>query len=229
MQAVMVTPSRNFPLGRILSLPRRLALLQAAAQAGCWIIEDDFDAEFRFAGRPLAALFGLDEAGQVLYSGTFSRTMFPALRLGYLVVPGPLIESARSIRAAQDGGEASPLQAAMVSFLEEGHYAAQIRRRRLTLAESYQALVAAVEEGLSDFFDLVPADGGLSLTLLSRQPVDDVAQAAKAAAAGIMVRPLSGFYHGLSARQGLVLGFAGWSPELLRQATSRLARVLRSE
>jgi len=224
IKAVMVTPSRNFPLGGILSLPRRLALLTAAAAAGAWVIEDDFDAEFRFAGRPLASLFGMDRQGQVLYAGTFSRTMFPALRLGYLVVPEGLIEPARAVRLASDGGEATPLQAALTAFILEGHYAAQLRRRRLRLAEARAALTAAIETRLSDRFEVLPADGGLTLTLLLRRPADDKKLSARLAAGGIVARPLSSFYRGRPCH-GLVLGYAGWSEPDLKRAVEKMASI----
>jgi GntR family transcriptional regulator/MocR family aminotransferase len=226
IKAVVVTPSRNFPLGSILSLPRRLALLRAAAASGSWIVEDDFDAEFRFSGRPLASLFGLDRQGQVLYAGTFSRTMFPALRLGYLVVPPPLVDAARAVRQASDGGEATPLQAALAGFIEEGHYAAQMRRRRRQLAAARAALSGAVEDRLGGRFEIMPADGGLSLTLRFREPADDKAIADILAAGGIAVRPLSPFYRSQPARQGLVLNYAGWEPEQLNKAVARMAAIL---
>jgi GntR family transcriptional regulator/MocR family aminotransferase len=222
IKAVMVTPSRNFPLGSILSLPRRLALLRAAASSGTWIIEDDFDAEFRFAGRPLASLFGMDRQGQVLYAGTFSRTMFPALRMGYLVVPESLIDAARAVRLASDGGEGTPLQAALAAFIEEGHYASQLRRRRMQLAEARAALI----EALAEHFEIIPADGGLSLTVLFRQPADDREVSARLAAAGIEARPLSSFYRGRPARHGLVLGYAGWPSRDLRRAAGRMAELI---
>jgi GntR family transcriptional regulator/MocR family aminotransferase len=226
IRAVVVTPSRNFPLGSILSLPRRLALLRAAAASGSWIVEDDFDAEFRFTGRPLASLFGLDRAGQVLYAGTFSRTMFPALRLGYLVVPQPLIGAARAVRQASDGGEATPLQAALAGFIGEGHYAAQLRRRRRALAEARAALTGAIEARLADRVAIMPADGGLSLTVLFRTQADDREVARRLAAGGIAARPLSSFYRGPIARHGLVLGYAGWSAEQLQRAVARMAAIL---
>jgi GntR family transcriptional regulator/MocR family aminotransferase len=223
IRAVQVTPSRNFPLGRILSLPRRLALLQAASAADCWILEDDFDAEFRYAGRPLASLFGLDRDRRVLYAGTFSRTMFPALRLGYLVVPEALIAPARLVREAADGGMGTPVQAALAAFIAEGHYGAYLRRRRLRLAAGRRALIDLLDRQLGEVLEIVPTDGGLSLTALFRCSVDDRQAAEALAGMGIAVRPLSVFYRAGPARAGLVLSFAGWSEAAMTAAIDRMA------
>jgi GntR family transcriptional regulator/MocR family aminotransferase len=217
-----VTPSRNFPLGSILSLPRRLALLQAAAAADCWIIEDDFDAEFRYAGRPLASLFGLDRERRVLYAGTFSRTMFPALRLGYLVVPEALIEPARRVREAADGGMGTTVQAALAAFIAEGHYGAHVRRQRLALAGGRHALSRLLSERLGAVLEILPTDGGLSLTALFRGPVNDRRSVAALAAMGIAARPLSAFYRAGAGRSGLVLSFGGWSQAAMEAAVERM-------
>ena len=228
IRAVQVTPSRNFPLGSILSLPRRLALLQAASAAGCWIIEDDFDAEFRYAGRPLASLFGLDRDRRVLYAGTFSRTLFPAARLGYLVVPEALIEPARRVREAADGGMGSTVQAALAAFIAEGHYGAHLRRQRLRLAAERRVLTALLQDRLGDVLEIVPADGGLSLTALFKEAVDDRRAVEALAAAGIAARPLSAFYRAGSPRHGLVLSFAGWSATEMVRAMERMGRLIAS-
>ena len=223
IRAVQVTPSRNFPLGSILSLPRRLALLQAASAADCWIIEDDFDAEFRYAGRPLASLFGLDREQRVLYAGTFSRTVFPAVRLGYLVVPEALIGPARAVREACDGGMGTPLQAALAAFIAEGHYGAHIRRQRLKLAEGRRTLTDLLARHLGEVLEVVPTDGGLSLTALFRHPTDDRAAVGRLAALGLAARPLSSFYRAGAARSGLVLSFGGWPQTILTDAVERMA------
>ncbi len=223
IRAVQVTPSRNFPLGSILSLPRRLALLQAASAADCWILEDDFDAEFRYTGRPLASLFGLDRERRVLYAGTFSRTLFPAARLGYLVVPEALIGPTRRVREAADGGMGSTVQSALASFIVEGHYGAHLRRQRLRLAAERRTLIALLSERLGGVLEIVPADGGLSLTALFREAVDDRRAAQALEAIGISARPLSSFYRAGTARAGLVLGFAGWSAAEMERAIARMA------
>lgn len=223
IRAVQVTPSRNFPLGSILSLPRRLALLQAASAADCWILEDDFDGEFRYAGRPLASLFGLDRERRVLYAGTFSRTLFPAARLGYLVVPEALIGPARLAREAADGGMGSTVQLALAAFIAEGHYGAHLRRQRLRLAAERRIFTDLVSERLGAVLEIVPADGGLSLTALFRHAVDDRRAVEALAAIGVAARPLSSFYRTGPARAGLVLGFAGWGTAEMERAIGRMA------
>lgn len=222
IRAVQVTPSRNFPLGSILSLPRRLALLQAASAADCWILEDDFDAEFRYAGRPLASLFGLDREQRVLYAGTFSRTLFPAVRLGYLVVPQSLIGPARATREACDGGMATPLQAALAAFIAEGHYGGYLRRQRIKFAAGRRVLIALLTERLGEVLEVVPTDGGLSLTALFRHPADDRAVVDDLAQIGVAARPLSSFYRSGQARPGLVMSFGGWSEAALIAAVAKM-------
>jgi GntR family transcriptional regulator/MocR family aminotransferase len=231
LKAVVVTPSRNFPLGTILSLSRRLALLQAARAARCWIIEDDYDADFRFKGRPLAALFGLDHDERVLYAGTFTRTMFPGLRLGYLVVPRSLAEAALEVRQAMDGGPATPHQAALALFMAEGHYASRIRILRRRYGERAALFRSLLDRRLGERLSVLPADGGLHLTALltplpSGGPADDLALCQDLAGGGVAARPLSAFYRGSVRQSGLVLGFRGWPDASLSPAVERMAAIL---
>jgi GntR family transcriptional regulator/MocR family aminotransferase len=138
-----VSPSHQYPLGVTMSLPRRMALLAWARRRGAWIAEDDYDSEFRYAGRPLAALQGLDTAGRVIYIGTFSKVLFPALRLGYMVVPAGTVEAFAAARALSDRHPPGPSQALVAEFLAEGHFARHIRRMRTLYAERQAALVSA--------------------------------------------------------------------------------------
>jgi GntR family transcriptional regulator/MocR family aminotransferase len=204
-----------------------LALLHGMAHSGGFIIEDDFDAEFRFEGRPLASLFSLDRDDQVLYAGTFSRTMFPGLRLGYLVVPNAMIGAARAIKNACDSGEGTPLQVALASFIADGHYGAHLRRRKIILAAARKKLCASLGQTLGDLLTIKAGDGGLTLTALFHRPIDDRSVVAALAAVGLMARPLSAFYRGTDKKFGLVLGFAGWSDQQLADAALRLERMLR--
>lgn len=231
IKAVLVTPSRNFPLGTTLSLPRRLALLEAVHQAGAWLIEDDYDADFRYDGRPVASLHGLDHSGQVLYAGTFGRTMFPGLRLGYLVVPERLVAAATAVRWAMDGGEGTPVQQALAAFIAEGHYVSHLRSLRVLYGERWAALKAALQYYLAGVVEIVPADGGLHLTVLFRDGRDDQAVVAALAEVGVLARPLSPFYReevapGTPSRSGLVLVFASWPVEAIEQAVARMAALL---
>lgn len=169
-----VSPSHQFPLGVTLSMRRRLALLDWAARAGAWVIEDDYDGEFRYVGRPLASLQGLDADrsasadrpaanGRVLYVGTFSKTLCPALRLGYLIVPPPLVDAFAGAKSASVGHTASVEQAVLADFIDDGHYARHVRRMRLVYAERQAALVAAAAVHLSEWVDLRPSPAGMHL------------------------------------------------------------------
>src|SRR5262249_4356701 len=138
-----VAPSHQYPLGVTLSLPRRLALLDWAQRGDAWVVEDDYDSEFRYTGRPLAALQGLDRTGRVLYLGTFSKVLFPALRLGYLVVPPDLVDAFTAARAATDRQAATLTQAVVTDFIDEGHFLRHLRRMRTLYAERQEVLLRA--------------------------------------------------------------------------------------
>lgn len=169
-----VSPSHQFPLGVTLSMRRRLALLDWAARAGAWVIEDDYDGEFRYVGRPLASLQGLDAdrsagtdparvSSRVLYVGTFSKTLCPALRLGYVIVPPLLVDAFVAAKGASVGHTASVEQAVLADFIDEGHYARHVRRMRLVYAERQAALVSAASAHLSNWVDVRPSAAGMHL------------------------------------------------------------------
>ena len=218
-RAVLVTPSRNFPLGVTLSLERRLALLAWARRAGAWVIEDDYDSEFRFDGRPVASLQGLDEDGRVVYLGTFSRALFPGLRLGYLVVPEALAETAGSVRGLLDGSPSTVHQAALADFFDEGWFSGHLRAMRGLYAERRSVLVEALGSGLP----ISGADGGMHLIL---GVADDARLVHALAREKVEAAALSQFHRGAVSRSGLVLGFAGWPEPVLRAASARLSRTL---
>jgi len=226
----VVTPSRQFPLGTTMSLGRRLALLAWARDADGWIVEDDYDSEYRYAGRPLAALMSLDDSGRVIYVGSFSKVMFRALRLGYIIAPPAL--APRLLRARlKFGAEASIVaQPALAAFIDGGRFAAHIRRMRRLYADRQRALLAIVGEELDGLLEAAPQDGGMHLVALSRpdlaRRIDDVEASRRAAAAGIVAPPLSPHYTLGPGRQGLLLGFACADAPAMRQAARRLAGVL---
>lgn len=214
-----VTPSHQYPLGVTLSLERRLALLAWAERAGSFLVEDDYDSEFRYTGRPLAAIQGLDSAGRVLYVGTFTKALFPSIRLAYLVAPEDLVDAFVHARTLMDGHTPTLLQAVLADFLAEGHFGAHVRRMRALYHERRDALL---EAGAT----LGPVEAGFHATLHLPAGTDDVAVARRAAARGIEVQPLSRFYAGSTVTPGLVLGFAGIAPEAIREGMRRLAEVL---
>ena len=222
-----ITPSHQFPLGGTLSATRRMALLDWAERNGAWIVEDDYDSEYRFGGRPLAALQGSDAGGRVIYVGSFSKVMFPALRLGYVVVPRDLLPAFAVIRDASDTFTASLPQAALADFIREGHFARHLRRTRQVYRERHASLVEAVQDQLLGKLELVGADTGMHLTAFLPEGVDDVELTRRAAAAGVSVRPLSILYLKPPRRGGLILGYGGATPEQIREGVRVLKGLLR--
>jgi GntR family transcriptional regulator/MocR family aminotransferase len=228
---VYVTPSHQYPLGLTMTLPRRLALLEWAARSGAWILEDDYDSEYRYAGRPLAALQGLDPAGRVIYAGTFSKVLFPSLRLGYLVVPADLVDAFVAARALADRHSPSVTQAALADFIDGGHFARHIRRTRALYAERQAALVQAVGRTLDGELEVTPAHAGMHLVGWLPRGVDDRRASRAALAHEVDAPPLSGFRARPARggeRGGLMLGYAAYTPREIDDACLRLAGALRT-
>lgn len=220
-RAVYVTPSHQFPLGVTMSMRRRLALLAWARREGAWIIEDDYDSEFRYAGQPLAALQGMDISGgaesRVAYLGTFAKILFPGLRLGYAVLPPSLMRRVLSLRAHAERQPSSLIEGAMTDLLTEGHFAAHIRRARRRAQAGRDALLEGLSAGESRL-SAQPPSQGLHLVAGLPQESDDVALAASARVSGVSARALSPMYLSAAPRRGLVLGFSGFPEETLRAA-----------
>ena len=225
-----VSPSHQFPLGVTMSLSRRLALLDWARAAGAWVLEDDYDSEYRYAGRPLAALQGLDQDGRVIYVGSFSKVMFPALRLGYLVLPPDLVDAFCRARAAVDDSPGIVAQPALAAFIAEGHFSAHVRRTRARYAARQQALVAAAQQRLSGLLRVAPSEAGMHLVAAidPALPQDDHAVARAAAAARVTVTPLSDHYAAAADRRGLLLGYTGAGEAEIAAGVERLAAALRT-
>jgi GntR family transcriptional regulator/MocR family aminotransferase len=221
-----VTPSHQFPLGVTMSLARRLALLEWAARAGAWVLEDDYDSEYRYAGRPLAALQGLDSAGRVIYLGTFSKVLFPGLRLGYLVVPPDLVDAFLGARGYAGFHSPALEQAVLADFIAEGHFARHIRRMRALYAARQAALVAAVERELPGRLDLRPSDAGMHLVGWLPEGVDDRLVARRARDHGLDVWELSALSIRPPRRGALLLGYAALDEDEIREGVRRLAVAL---
>ena len=221
-----VTPSHQFPLGVTMSVARRLALLEWAERSGAWILEDDYDSEYRYRGKPLPSLQGLDGTGRVIYLGSFSKTMFPSLRLGFLVLPPDLVEPFRRAHAVIDGHSPVTEQAVLADFIHDGHFARHIRRMRTLYQERQSALVEAAGRELAGLLEVRPSDGGMHLVGWLPGGVDDVKAAARAAAHGVYVRPLSACSVRKLARGGLILGYAALTVSQIRQGVRDLARAL---
>ena len=222
---VYVSPSHQYPAGVTLSLERRLALLQWAERSGAWILEDDYDSEFRYAGRPLTALHGLDQAGRVLYIGTFNKTLFPGLRVGYVVVPQSLVEPFFVTRRI--GAQHAPPvdQAILTDFIVQGHYARHVRRARAICEERRNALVAAARRELGEWLEVEEPETGLHTIGLLAPGLDGREVSEAAAGAGIEVAPLARHSHTLLNREGLLLGYAAYRPGEIRNAVRELAEV----
>ena len=222
---VYVTPAHQFPLGVVLSLERRLALLQEAQRRRFWIFEDDYDGEFRYDSRPLGALQGQDPHGRVIYAGSFNKLLFPSLRLGYVVLPPALVDSFLALRAAVDRFPPTLEQAVLADFFTEGHFERHIRHSRARYLERREAMLAAAGRHLAGLLELPRCEAGFHLLGWLPKTVSDLAVEAAAAAQELAVEPLSRHYLD-RPRSGLLLGFSGVKPSLAKPAIERLARVL---
>lgn len=222
-----VSPSHQYPLGVTMSLARRMALLAWARRCSAWIAEDDYDSEFRYAGRPLAALQGLDTGGRVIYIGTFSKVLFPALRLGYMVVPAGAVDAFAAARALADRHPPGPSQALVAEFLAEGHFARHIRRMRTLYAERQAALVSAARRECAGLLEVAPADAGMHLVAWLPKGSIDREVSRRAAAAGVSAPPLSAYYHHAdAARPGLLLGYSSVNRRKIQEAARRLGAAM---
>jgi GntR family transcriptional regulator/MocR family aminotransferase len=209
VRAVYVTPSHQYPLGMTMSATRRMLLLNWAARTGAWIIEDDYDSEYRFGSRPIPSLQGLDTDARVIYVGTFSKVLFPALRLGYMVIPKDLVSAFSAARDAADIFSSTLYQAVLTDFIREGHFARHIRRMRMLYKERRKSLVKAIRSQMGDMLEVIGAEAGMHLVALLSHGIDDVAVSRKAAQNGISAIPLSSCYLKTPKRGGLILGYGG--------------------
>ncbi len=225
-RAAYVTPSHQHPLGHVMSLARRLSLLRWAERTGAWIIEDDYASEYRYAGRPLAALQGLDTSGRAIYVGTFSKTLFASLRLGYAVLPPGLVPTVVRAREVSDRQSPTLLQAVTADFLLEGHFARHLRRMRTLYAQRQHMLVAAAGRHLKGLLEVAPAEAGMNLVGWLPPGVDDRVAARAAEQAGLYAPPLSRYAVLPQPRGALVLGYTGLREDQIEDGAKRLAAAL---
>jgi len=224
---IVLTPSHQFPSGRVLSLARRMALVEQAARAGAWLVEDDYGSEY-FACAPLPPLFGLRPNAPVLYVGGFSKTLYPGLRLGYLIVPAALAERVAHIaRSATRLGQGIE-QAALADFLRRGDYIRHLRNLRAIYAERRDVLCAALRQGLGNMFEIEGDTAGLHIVLHLPNTVSDVVVSQRASEAGLLCRPLSQFCLPPLRENGLVLGYGAVPAERIAAAVTRLVQVIAS-
>jgi GntR family transcriptional regulator / MocR family aminotransferase len=212
---IYLTPSHQYPTGAVMSLPRRHQLLSTARAHNAWVLEDDYDSEYRFSGPPISSLEGLDADGRVLYMGTFSKVLYPGIKLGYLVVPKPLVASFRQAHYDLNRPGQMPLQAALAEFMEMGHFSSALRRARQSYGERRQCLLEALRPVLAppgrDGPYISGAEQGLHLCLRLPTQTDDVYLAQRLKQQGLTVRPLSAYCLTRKDLKGLVIGY-GYAP-----------------
>lgn len=222
-----VTPAHQFPKGGAMPLARRLTLLQWAREADALVIEDDYDGALRYEERPLAALQGLDEEGRVIYLGTFSKVLFPALRLGYVVLPRPLLQPFVRGKGIVDRGAPTLTQAAVADFITEGHFERHLRRLRKAYGERRESLIAALEERIPGDIHFSREPAGLHVMLYLDPACNEKEVVKRAAAAGVRVYPGAAYHLERHPRPSVLLGFSGLRPDEIVEGVQRLANVLR--
>lgn len=223
---IYVTPSHQYPTGILMPLARRLELLECVTRNRAFIIEDDYDSEFQFQGRPVAALQGLDPSGRVLYVGTFSKILQPGIRVGYAVVPPPLAEPLA--RMQRNTGQIAPsvVQLALAKFIEEGHLRAHVRRMCALYEERQNALVSALDRHFGDRVRVNRPAGGMQLIVELPSGTDDVAIAHAFAQRDIVARPRSQLTLGDHARSGLLMGYAGYPAEDIAEKVAECRELI---
>jgi GntR family transcriptional regulator/MocR family aminotransferase len=222
-----VSPSHQYPLGYTMSVTRRLQLLEWAEASHAWILEDDYDSEFRYGGRPLPALQALDRTGRVLYLGTFSKVLFPSLRIGYVIVPATLTPVFRNASSVAWHGANAIDQAALADFIRDGHFERHIRRMRRRYQERRAWLVDLIHDRLRDDLTLAGSTAGLHVTACFVRRRDDVEVSRRGAAEGLTLPPLSQYYIQNPRLAGLVLGYGHLGHDAIRAGVDTLAAILR--
>lgn len=225
-RAAFVTPARHYPTGVTMPLSRRLELLDWAREAKSIIIEDDYDSEYRYVGRPLPALASLDRSSSVIYSGTFSKVFSPIVRLGYMVVPERMIEAFREARGNHGAPPSLLAQPALAEYLGSGAFAVHIRRMRRIYAARRLKLIEALQPGDGRHFKLEASPAGLMVLLTLSDTCDDSSLVHELSRHGIESQPLSSHYALKPKQQGLLLGFAGFGERQLVDSAKRLLSVL---
>jgi GntR family transcriptional regulator/MocR family aminotransferase len=222
-----VTPANQFPLSVTMSADRRMELLNWAAGAGAWIVEDEYDAEYRYHGRPVAALQSLDRSGSVIYVGTFTKMLFNALRLGFMVLPQRLVGAFEAGRSFVDRHPPTLDQAILAEFITEGHFGHHVRRMRQTYSERMEILKELADKELDGLLDVTSAAAGMRTVAWLKGGTSDQAAAERANQLGLEVTALSAYAFQQKLRPALILGFAGCNPDELRRGVSVLATALR--
>jgi GntR family transcriptional regulator/MocR family aminotransferase len=224
---VYVTPSHQYPTGATLSLSRRLELTRWAAENGKWIIEDDYDSEFHYEGLPTACVQGLDKYQRTLYIGTFSKTLYPGLRMGYMALPTELVSAFAYARSILDGHTPQILQLTLARFMEDGHYNAHIRAMRKLYASRRDAMLQALDKHMDGIAVALRPEGGLQIPCLLARGWSEEKTIRQAAGAGLLLPGLSRLYAGADKRQGWILGYSSLTAHEIDTAMRRLSAALR--
>jgi GntR family transcriptional regulator/MocR family aminotransferase len=225
-KAAFVTPSHQFPLGSTMSATRRLLLLNWAQSAGAWIIEDDYDSEYRFDTRPIASLQGLDVNSRVIYIGTFSKMLFPSMRIGYVVIPRDLVHLFEAVRFATDIFPPYLYQEVLADFMELGHLARYIRKMRQIYGERRNALVESIRAEFGNFLEVHGASAGMHVSVTLPEGFNDQEISGRAAKERLLLWPLSRHYEGKKPRHGFVLGFGSTPTEQISSAVKRMRSMV---
>lgn len=226
---VYVTPSHQYPTGATLSLERRIDLTHWAAENGGWIIEDDYDSEFHYDGLPTACVQGLDKYCRTLYIGTFSKTLYPGLRMGYMALPEELVSAFASARSIMDGHTPQILQLTLARFMEDGHYNSHVRAMRKLYAGRREVILDAIAKHLNGIVTALRPEGGLQIPCLLAPEWSEQETIRRAATAGVLLPGLSRLYAGNEKQQGWLLGYASLTAYEIETAILRLSNALRKK
>lgn len=224
---ICVTPSHQYPMGMVMSLDRRHQLLELAQTWGSWVVEDDYDSEFRFSESPIQALQGMVPRAPVIYLGTFSKTLYPGIRISYMVLPKPLAARMKMAHSELYRGGNGLMQLTLAEFIREGHYGAHVRRMRQLYNKRRAALIEVITRELGPEFLAPYNNAGLHLILALPDGIDDVAVSAELEQAGVLTRPLSAYYLAGAQRRGLLLGYACVDEAQIETAFAHVVRCLK--
>ena len=225
-RVVYVTPANQFPLGTVMSAERRVELLSWTARAGAWIIEDEYDAEYRYSGKPIASLHSLDRSGSVIYVGTFTKMLFNALRIGFIVVPERLVEAFRIARSFIDRHAPTLDQAILTEFINEGHFGHHVRKMRQVYSDRSQLLTEEANRRLSGLLDVEHAQSGMRTVAWIKTGVPEMVLTRRAERLGLEVAPISSYVSKYEQKPALMLGFAGCNENEIKRGVSVLEAVL---
>lgn len=227
-KAIYLTPSHQYPTGVTLSLDRRLAVIDWANRHQTWIIEDDYDSEFHYEGKPMACVQGLDAFNRTIYIGTFTKSLFPGLRIAFMIVPEELVKPLTMARTLMDGHTASITQLTLTKFMEGGHFGAYVRMMRTVYVARRDFLTRLVEKHLADFVECVTPAGGMQMPCHLREGITESTIAAAARRADIDMLGLTGLYAGRPASTGFLMGFAAYTEREIEEAVKKLAAIFAS-